>query len=619
MGLSQALGIATQGMRATQAGLALVAGNVANADTPGYVRKTIRSESTAGNGSIGVTIRGVARELDSYLQRQLRIETSGGSYSSLKSQFYQRLQDSYGAPGSESSLETLFNKFTSSVQALTASPSDYSARAAVLGTAQGLAQQINGTSEQIQSLRADAELGIADAVRSANEALQRIAQINHELGGTSSVDAATAHLLDQRDQYVDQLSELLDVRITQTSEREIAVFTSSGLQLVGANAATLTFDAQGTMTADAEWNIDPALRKVGTITLSITSGTGTDLIATNGIRSGKIAALLEMRDRVLVQAQAQVDEFAAAMARSLSDKTTAGTAVTSGVQTGYDFDVAGLLAGNAIRLTYTDTATTNQHTFTFVRVDDPAALPLTDDFTTDPNDRVIGVDWSNGIAGALSQLNNLFGGRIQFSTTGGNNLRILDDGGANTVDFNSATMTTTATSFAGGSSELPFFTDGASPYTGAISSTGNQMVGFAGRITVNPSLVADPSRLVIYSGSTASGDVTRPNFIYQQLMTATQAFSERTGFGNDATPFSAPLPVFLRQAMSQQGDAALAAHNLSEGQRLVVDALQQRFDDASGVNIDQEMANLVALQMAYSANARVLTTVKEVMDALLRT
>jgi flagellar hook-associated protein 1 len=618
MGLSQALGIATQGMHATQAGLSLIAGNVANADTPGYVRKTIRSESTAGNGSIGVSITGVARELDTYLQRQLRIETAGGSYAQLKSQFYQRLQDTYGAPGSESSLETLFNKFTSAVQALTANPSDYSARAAVLGAAQGLAQQINGTAEQIQSLRADAELGIADAVRSANEALQRIAQINHELGSTSSDDASTAHLLDQRDQYVDRLSQLIDIRITRTSEREISVFTSSGLQLVGASAARLNFDAQGTMTADALWNIDPALRKVGTITLNINSGTGTDLIATNGIRSGGIAALLEMRDKILVQAQSQVDELAAAMARSLSDKTTAGTAVTSGAQTGFDFDVGGLLAGNMIRLAYTDTATNTQRNITFVRVDDPTALPLSDTFTNDPNDKVVGIDWSAGLNSAISQLNALFGGRISFSTTGGNILRILDDGGANTVDFNSASMTTTATSLIGGSSELPFFTDGANPYSGEISGTGNQLVGFAGRITVNSSLLADPSKLVMYTGSTPSGDVTRPNFLYQQLMTATQTFSPRTGFGSTATPFSSSLPVFLRQAMSQQGDAALAAQHLSDGQRLVVDALQQRFDSASGVNIDQEMANLVALQMAYSANARVLTTVKEVMDALLR-
>jgi flagellar hook-associated protein 1 FlgK len=620
MGLSQALGIATQGMRATQAGLSLIAGNVANADTPGYVRKTVRNEATAGNGvSVGVKVTGVNRELDIYLQRQLRIETAGGAYSGLKAQFYQRLQDAYGAPGSESSLETLFNNFTSAVQALSANPSDYSARAAVLGAAQGLALQINGTANQIQALRSDAELGIADAVRNANEALAQIAKINQQLGSTSSDDASTASLLDQRDLYVDQLSELIDIRITNTTDREIAIFTSSGLQLVGAKAATLTFNQQGTITPDAQWNQDPTQSGVGTISLMINSGTGTDLIATNALRSGGLAALVEMRDKILVQAQAQLDEFAAAMARALSDKTFAGaTAPVAPPFSGFDLDVGGLLAGNTVSLAYTDTATGNPHNITFVRVDDPKALPLSDSFTSNPNDDVIGIDWSGGLSSAISQLNAVFGGRITFSNPSGTILRILDDGGADTVNLSSASMRVTTTSLLGGSGELPFFMDGGLPFSGAVTGTGRQSIGLANRITVNQSLVADPSKLVLYSGSTPNGDFTRPAFIYQQLTAAVLDFSPEAGFGSAATPFSSHLPMFLRQVMSQQGDAALAAQNLSEGQDLVVNALQQRFDENSGVNIDQEMANLVTLQTSYAANARVLMAVKDVMDTLLR-
>ena len=58
---------------------------------------------------------------------------------------------------------------------------------------------------------------------------------------------------------------------------------------------------------------------------------------------------------------------------------------------------------------------------------------------------------------------------------------------------------------------------------------------------------------------------------------------------------------------SQQGDAANAAASLKQGQDIVVNTLQQRFSDQSGVNIDQEMTKLLNLQMAYSANARVMT------------
>ena len=70
--------------------------------------------------------------------------------------------------------------------------------------------------------------------------------------------------------------------------------------------------------------------------------------------------------------------------------------------------------------------------------------------------------------------------------------------------------------------------------------------------------------------------------------------------------------------LSMQGEAAANAANLAQGQDVVVNALQQRFNDASGVNIDQEMANLITLQTAYGANARVMTAVRDMIDTLMK-
>ena len=73
MGLSQALAAAVSGLHANQAGLSIVAGNVANANTPGYVRKTVNQIATADAGTtIGVRIGDVQRQLDQYVQKQLR-------------------------------------------------------------------------------------------------------------------------------------------------------------------------------------------------------------------------------------------------------------------------------------------------------------------------------------------------------------------------------------------------------------------------------------------------------------------------------------------------------------------------------------------------------------------
>jgi flagellar hook-associated protein 1 FlgK len=74
----------------------------------------------------------------------------------------------------------------------------------------------------------------------------------------------------------------------------------------------------------------------------------------------------------------------------------------------------------------------------------------------------------------------------------------------------------------------------------------------------------------------------------------------------------------MSAVVNQQAQAANAATNMQQGQQTVLTALQQRVNDQSGVNIDTEMSNLIALQNAYSANARVMSTVEQMMTTLLQ-
>jgi flagellar hook-associated protein 1 FlgK len=618
MSLTQALNTSLSGLHVTQAGLSLVASNVANAQTLGYVRKTLSQEAVvAGDSGASVRVLAINRELDQFVQRQLRVEMAGGSYADMRAQFYQRLQLIYGEPGSDSALETLYNGFIGAVQALVTSPESVAARSLVLSSAQVLAQHLNGMTSDIQALRADAESALAAAAATANEAMDKIASINRQLLGSSTGDATTAMLLDQRDTYIDQLAQLMDIRVVAGDGNQVSVFTTSGVQLVGSDAAKILFSAQGTMTPSSLWNADPSKSNVGTLTLVSVGGSAIDLVATKAIRSGEIAALIEMRDNVLVQAQDQLDAIAAAMAQALSDYRVEGTAVSAGAQSGFDLDVGGLLPGNSLSLTYTDNVSGVQHRVTIVRVDDPGALPLTDTATADPNDEVIGIDFSGGLASVVAQLNAQFGGLLQFSNPSGTTLRVLDDGAPDQADIDAFSLTQTATALNGSNAALPFFTDGASPYTGAITSAGWQGLGLAGRIAVNPALLADPSRLVLFGGSTAAGDPTRPDFIYQRLGETSYLYPPQTGLGSSAAPFAGSIPAYLRQMLSAQGAAAAGAQRLAQGQEVVVNALRERLSDRSGVNVDQEMANLIALQTAYAANARVMSVVKDMIDALL--
>jgi flagellar hook-associated protein 1 FlgK len=626
MSLGDALSIAMAGLRANQASMSLVSSNVANAETPGYVRKST-DQVTTNTGSIGsgVNVNGVNRELDQYIQAQLRTETSGASYATLRSSFLKQLQGLYGNPGSTGTLENAFNGLTSAVQALGTSPDSQSARIGVVNAAQALAGQLNSMSQGIQALRSAAETGINDSVNTANNLMKQIAVINNHLqsnplGGTST-DSSTAALLDQRDQYITQLSQLMDIRVTTNGANQVTVSTGSGVQLVGNEAATLSFNAQGTVTPNTTWNSNTAQSALGSIKVSYSNGGSIDL--TNTIESGKMAAYVGLRDTTLVQAQNQLDQFAGSISSALSDKTIAGTAVTSAPQAGFDLDTTGMKSGNVINLTYTDTTTNTQRNISIMRVDDPSVLPLPNSASVDPNVKLVGIDFSGASGSVASQLNAaLNSSNLLFSGISpagpAPNLRVLNNAGFSTI--NSASVTTTLTSLTSGSAQLPLFTDNGSVYTGAISVTGAQVTGLAQRLTVNTGLVADPSRMVIYNTSplTAAGDSTRADFITQQLTKATFLYSPQTGVGSTSAPFKGSLLSYMQQFTSQQGAAAQSASQLADGQNIVLNTLQKKFTASSGVNIDEEMAHLLSLQNAYSANARVMSTVNEMYKTLMQ-
>lgn len=620
MGLTQALATSLSGLNATQTNLAIVAGNVANAQTPGYIAQSaVQVAVTSGDAGDSVRIASINRILDQFVQQQLRTESSGGAYADLKSNFYKQLQQIYGQPGSSTTFDSAFNNFTTAVQALSTTPSSSSAQSQTIIAAQQLMQQFNSATSSVQTLRSEADQGIASDVQQANNVLQQIANINQQISTGTPNDGTAVSLENQRDQYIDQLAKLMDIRVVQGGDNQVTVFTAGGAQLVGNQAGQLNFNPTGTITAAQQWNADPTKSGLGTITLVGSGGGSVDLVASGGIRSGEIAAYLNMRDNVLVQAQGQLDEMASQMSKALSDTTTAGTAVTAGTQSGFDTDIGGLLAGNTIQITYTD-GSNIKHNISIVRVDDPSALPLSNSATADPNDTVVGADFSGGPTSVAAQLNGALGATgLQFSNPSGTTLEVLDSG-PGTITVNAVSATTTATSLTSGSAALPFFVDGTSPFTGAITASGSESTGYAGRIAVNSALTADPTKLVTYQASpqTSVGDPTRPNFIYNQLVNASLEYSPTTGIGGTAAPFNGTLSAYMSQMVSTQSIAANDASNLQAGQNIVVNALQARFNSTSAVNIDTEMAHLLTLQTAYGANARVMSTVKSMLDALMQ-
>jgi flagellar hook-associated protein 1 FlgK len=608
------------GLTANQAALSITSSNIANAQTAGYITESANQSALASGGyDTGVQTTGVNRALDTFVQNQLWTETGGSGYADQTSNILGQLQSVYGTPGSTGTLETAYDNFTTAIQALSTSSGGQTTQVTALAAAQALAQQLNSTTQGIQSLRTNVEQDLGSSVGEANTDMNQIASLNTQLQGLSPTDPAAASLEDQRDNAITDLSSLMDVRVSTSGNNQVSLFTNSGIQLVGGSQASqFTFTSPGTLNANSLYNTDPTKSGVGSLTITLPNGAGMDVVANNVISSGKIAADLTLRDTTLVQAQSQVDQMAATLSSSLSDQTTAGTAVTSGSQNGFTLNTANMVPGNTINLTVTNNTTNSQQNFSIVSVSDPSALPLAN--ATNANPKLIGINFSGGMASVVTQLNAALGaGNLIFSNPSGSTLQVLNNGSGGTT-VNSASVTTTVSSLTSGSPQLPLFTDAGSVYTGAITGAGSEMTGLAGRITVNQALLNSPSNLTVYSTSpaTPSGDTTRSDFIYSQLTSATFTYSPSTGLGSNPTPLTGTIPSYMQQFLSLQANAATSATQLQQGQDVVVSTLQQKFNSTSSVSIDTEMSNLIALQNSYAANAHVMSVVQSMMNTLLQ-
>jgi flagellar hook-associated protein 1 FlgK len=618
MGLSSALATAMSGLRANQASLSIISSNVGNAHTPGYVAQNPNQVEVA-SGDYGSTVAttGVNRQLDLFVQNQLRTETSGAGYTDQVANILSQLQSVYGTPGGGGTLENALNSFTTALQSLSNNPSNQSAQSVALSAAQGLAQQLNTTTQGIQTLRTNVSQDIGSSATQANGLMSQIAAFNTQLQGLSASDPLAATLMDQRDNAINQLAKYTDLRVVNDNSNQVSLFTNTGIQLVGGSLASqFQYTSPGALNATALYSNNPIQNGVGTLSIKLPNGASLDVVGNNVVSGGQIGADIKLRDQTLVQAQAQVDQLAATMSSALSDKTTAGTAV-AGPPAGFDVSTSGVLDGNTINLTYTDSSNV-QREVKIVNVSDPSALPLQNGVNANPT--YVGANFSLGMASVVSQLNVALGSsHLQFTNPTGSTLRITDDG-TSSATVNAASSTTTVQTLASGNAQLPLFTDGSALYTGTIKGSGSQMTGLAGRIQVNAALIADPSKLSSYSTSpaTAAGDATRPTFLFAQLTQATFSVSPSTGLGSAALPFKGTVSGYLQQFISQQGNASTLATQMQQGQSVVVSTLQSKFDSTASVNIDTEMSNLIQVQNTYAANAHIMSVVQSMMQSLLQ-
>lgn len=620
MGLTHILKVANSGLDVTQASIDVVARNIANAGTDGYTRKSTAQENLlAGDQGMGARISGINRDVDYYVQQQLFIEESRLSYASTISDYLNQVDVMFGAPGGANALDTRLNEFSQSLQDLSTQPESNAARASVISQAEGLASTLRNLTDGVQGLRQLAEDTIADGIADLNNYLTTLQTVNGQIANAGALGSESADLKDQRDLLVNKIGQYLEVTVNEDKSGRAIVYTTSGNVLVDEEAVQFSFDRNGNVQAGALYSSDAAIRQVGTISLQGSNGYELDLIENGVIGTGKLGALIKIRDEILPEAQRQLDDLAAGLALALSSTTSDGTAATAGATTGFDIDISDVQPGNIINLNYTDNTGPTTYSVSIVRVNDASSLPLANTATNDPNDIVIGVDFSGGDAAIAAALSTALGADITVTSPSAGVIRIVDDGAVGNSDINSLSKTITATGTQGEGLALALFADvgDQQAYSGEVDGSYTR-TGFAGRIIVNRAVVNNTELLVKYTGSTPLGDNSRALDMIERLTQTNVQFSGETGIGQPSNPFKGTVINFAQNIITFQTSAAQRADLNLTAQEAVTNSLREKYETDTGVNIDEELANLIALQQAFSANARVMAVTGELMDILMQ-
>ncbi|WP_102224059.1 flagellar hook-associated protein FlgK [Acidimangrovimonas sediminis] len=303
MSIGAALSNALTGLNAASRGVELVSSNVANAATPGYGRRELElTTKMLGTTGAGVQVAGVNRVVDQALLNDRRIAGASAAGAAVTADFYADLESTLGTPDIEGSVSARIAALDTALLEAASAPNSDARLASVLDAAQGLAQQINSASDKIQAARQGAEQAIGSDVEQLNDALSHVVTMNNQIRSETAAGHDASALMDQRQQLIDQISEIVPIREISRDYNQVALFTTGGAALVDGQAASFGFDAVSTITAD----MTQASGALSGLTLNGKP------VATDGnmIAGGTLAAHFALRDERAVTAQAQLDGLA---------------------------------------------------------------------------------------------------------------------------------------------------------------------------------------------------------------------------------------------------------------------------------------------------------------------
>jgi len=334
MTLAAGLSIATGGLANIDRQLALLAHNVSNASTPGYVREAATQTALTANGvGLGVQPGPASRDLDVNLRDQLWLQSATSAGFQTEATALSAIDALNGTPGAGQDLASRLGALRDAFSTLATNPADQTGQRNAVDAAKSLVQTINALSTGYTAQRQAAQDAARADIDTLNQTLSQIGTISNQIIALKSRGESTADLENQRDAAVTKISQLVAVKSLAQPNGDLLLVTPQGLSLP-TRGASATFSLAGT-------NMQPGAYYPAGGAPGIMLG-GVDV--TQQFGAGRIGSEVALRDTILPGYQAGLDEFAETLSqrfdaqglRLFTDPTGAVPANGGApVQTGY--------------------------------------------------------------------------------------------------------------------------------------------------------------------------------------------------------------------------------------------------------------------------------------------
>ena len=642
------LGTSISGLLAFQRALSVTGHNVSNVNTPGYSRQradlVTRPPTPSGDGFIGngVTVNSVERIVDGFINGQMRAATAANGqlqeFYRLASQVDNLLADP------QAGLAPSLQRFFGAVSDVANDPSSIPARQVLLSEAQSLADRFHYLDQRLESLRNGVNTQITNTVSEINGLASGIAAMNRDIALASGTGAGQPpnDLLDQRDELVRQLAERVAVTTVPQDDGALNVFIGNGQTLVvGGNASRL--DVVGNP-------YDPTRKEV-----AITAGPISSIVS-DMLTGGTLGGALQFRNEMLDSAQNALGRTAIGLAATFNDQHRLGQDLNNAL--GGDFFTA--IDNSSPRVLSTSAATVsvsvsdvNALTTSDYRLDYDGATytvtRLSDNAAVYSNAAFPGAIASEGLtftltAGVVAAGNSFL---IQPTRTGARDIglalsdvrRIAAAGPLRSAEATNASGVPTNTgsgrigaAMASNTTSLPLaanITLTFDPDAGGVGVPGFVVGGGAPTpLLYNPATQGNGATLTLggayngisfsVSGTPATGDsfvISNNTGGVSDNRNALALADLRTQqlLGNGAATYEAAYGQLVADVGIQTHRADI---NRSAQQALLNRVTGER-ESVSGVNLDEEAANLMRFQQAYQAAAQMVAVSDTVFQTLL--